>query len=226
MIAIAIDGACRRNGKPDCVASGGIYVEHIDDANVILKTMVLSDYELCSTNQRGELLALLTALDYAWSANQLTYIITDSEYLFNAMQKEWYIGWESRGWLTAENNPVKNSDIWRQIVHIYRRCVDSGVEIVFYHIKGHCIPFGKVTANTLLSKDPTGTLLRNELYKKYDSVCDTSRKDALLAANELSLKNNGFKYDSKTLRDFVVYNSLADAIATKCVDAADALLRK
>ena len=222
MLVIAIDGACRRNGKPDCIASGGVFIEQYDD-NGIVATKLLSNYEIQSTNQRGELLALLTALDYIWSANQPTQIVTDSEYLFNAMTKEWFVGWESREWKTAAYEPVKNSDLWREIKHAYDKCVGAGLDIVFYHIKGHCIPFGKVTAQTLLSKDTTGMSLRKEVEKKYDAVAQTSRAEQLLAANDLSLKNNGFVFEAYKLKHFVVINTLADAIATKCVEAADRL---
>ena len=223
MLVIAIDGACRRNGKPDCVASGGVYIEEYTDGSVT-QTKVLSNYEVQSTNQRGELLALLTALDYVWSAKQDSMIITDSEYLFNAMTKEWFVGWKSRGWLTASYEPVKNSDLWREITHAYEKCRGDDLDIVFYHIKGHCIPFGKVTANSLLVKDPTGNALKFEVYKKYDAVCNTSRFETLKEANDLSTKNNGYPFDDETLRHFVVLNTVVDAVATKCVEAANSLM--
>lgn len=223
MLVIAIDGACRRNGKPDCVSSGGVFIQHYKDEQVIA-TKILTNYEIQSTNQRGELLALLTALDYVWSANQPTQIITDSEYLFNAMTKEWYVGWESRSWLTASYEPVKNRDLWREIVQAYRKCTDANIDIVFYHIKGHCIPFGKVTANNLLSKDPTGSQLYKAVCGKYEVSAHSTRKQNLIDANELSLKNNGFTLSDEILKHFVVMNTMADAIATKCVEAADALM--
>lgn len=224
MLVIAIDGACRRNGKPDCVSSGGVFIEQYDEDNTLVATKLLTNYEIQSTNQRGELLALLTALDYIWAAHQPTQIVTDSEYIFNAMTKEWFVGWESRQWKTALNEPVKNSDLWREIKQAYRKCQDDGIEIVFYHIKGHCIPFGKVTANTLLSKDPSGKSLQSEMYKKYDAVAGVSRVEQLKAANELSVRNNGFAFEDYKLRHFVVINSMADAVATKCVEAADSLM--
>lgn len=222
MLVMAIDGACRRNGKPDCVASGGVFIEQRDEHGLQC-TKLLSNYETCSTNQRGELLALITALDYAWSAHQPTQIITDSEYIFNAMTKEWFVGWESRDWLTASYEPVKNSDLWREIKAVYDKCRFADIDIIFYHIKGHCISFGKVTANTLLSKDSTGKLLLDEVYKKYDATASL-KADKLRDANELSIKNNGFWLEPEVLRHFVVINTMADAIATKCVDAADALM--
>ena len=227
MLIIAIDGACRRNGKPDCVSAGGVYIEQymqVDDHTILSQTSVLSNYEIQSTNQRGELLALLTALDYIWSARQETRIITDSEYIFNAMTKEWYIGWESRDWKTATGTPVKNSDLWREIKHAYEKCRSADIDVIFYHIKGHCIPFGKVTANSLLASDTTGKALYLEVLRKYDSVAKTTRVDTLEEANKLSIKNNGFALDDQTLRNFVAMNTMADAIATKCVDAADSLM--
>lgn len=224
MLRISIDGACRRNGKPDCVAAGGVFIQQFDNYLNLQQTSILSNYEMASTNQRGELLALRTALDYVWSAKQPTQIVTDSEYLFNAMTKEWHKSWQHKGWVTAAGAPVKNRDLWQEISKSYCRCDDAGIEITFYHIKGHCIPFGKVTANTLLNKDTTGAHLLAEVFLKYDSVCTTTKKDLLEQANVLSEKNNGFKLPPYHLRQFVVSNVMADAIATKCVEAADALM--
>lgn len=224
MLLISIDGACRRNGKPDCVSSGGVFIQQFDSDLKLQQTSILSNYETASTNQRGELLALLTALDHIWSAKQCTQIVTDSEYLFNAMTKEWYKSWQHKCWVTVTGEPVKNKDLWQEIASAYCRCEDAGIDIVFYHIKGHCIPFGKVTANTLLTKDTTGAHLMAEVLLKYDSVCTTTKKDLLEQANVLSEKNNGFKLPPDKLRQFVVSNVIADAIATKCVEAADALM--
>ena len=224
MQVIAIDGACRRNGKPNCISSGGVFIQHFNEDAECISTRIMTNYEVKSTNQRGELLALLTALSHIWSSNQSSQIVTDSEYIFNAMTKQWYVSWESREWRTALYEPVKNSDLWREIKHAYEKCIEANIEIDFYHIKGHCIPFGKVTANNLLKKDLTGGLLYEEVLKKYDIVSKTSRADALVKANELSERNNGFAFTEDKLRHFVAINTMADAIATKCVEAADALM--
>lgn len=224
MLLISIDGACRRNGTPDCVAAGGVFIQQFDKDLHLQQTSILSNYEMSSTNQRGELLALLTALDYIWSAKQSTQIVTDSEYLFNAMTKEWYKSWQHKGWITVIGEPVKNKDLWQEIASAYCRCEDAGIDIVFYHIKGHCIPFGKVTANTLLTKDTTGASLMAEVFIKYDMVSKTTKKDQLEQANTLSERNNGFKLTPDKMRQFVVANVMADAVATKCVEAADALM--
>ena len=225
MLLISIDGACRRNGKPNCVAAGGVFIQQFDKDLHLQQTSTLSNYEMSSTNQRGELLALLTALDYIWSAKQSTQIVTDSEYLFNAMTKEWYKGWQHKGWVTAVGEPVKNRDLWQEISKAYCRCGIAGIEIIFYHIKGHCIPFGKVTANTLLSKDETGRKLLEEVYTKFFTLIN-KKKDEIEKANKLSIKNNGFALPKEELCKFIVANVVVDAVATKCVEAADALYHR
>lgn len=42
---MAIDGACRRNGKPDCTASGGVFVRGINDDGSTAGFAIFSDYE-------------------------------------------------------------------------------------------------------------------------------------------------------------------------------------
>lgn len=216
MLRIAIDGATRRNGKPDCVAAGGAFIMCFNDENELIYTDTCSVYERASTNQRGELLALLKALDYVHAANKEAQIITDSEYLFNAMTKGWCDKWVHSNWVSSTGAPVKNADIWREIYHAINKCK----EVVFFHIKGHVIPFGRVTADKMLTTDPTGQTLYSEAWKKFDLVAPV-KKETLDYAQDLSVKNNGFVLPRATLQQFVAANVVADAIATKVVDAAD-----
>ena len=217
MIRISIDGACRRNGKPDCVSAAGAFVQIFED-NKLVFTETLYGNEHGSTNQRGELHALILALGVVAKELDDTQIITDSEYIFNAMTKCWYATWKARGWHTASGGQVKNADLWKQIAQLVDKCGDA--DINYYHIKGHCIPFGRVTAENLLIKDTLGSSLMYAVYDKYDAVVST-KKEVFEAAQELSLKNNGFKLSDEVLRDFVVANTVADAIATSIVELAD-----
>ena len=221
MQLISIDGACRRNGKPDCTAAGGIFVQVFDTLGQPLTTEVRSVHEYKSTNQRGELLALLVALDIVCTNKaDDNLIVTDSEYLFNAMTKHWYTRWHANNWLSASGEPVKNRDIWLEITALMQRCDALHIEPTFYHIKGHCIPFGRVTADNLLAKDPTGKLLHAEVRKKLQ-LCAPTKREVFSAAQELSKRNNGYELPENVFNDFVVANVVADAIATKTVDAAD-----
>lgn len=222
-VFIAIDGACRRNGKPDCTAAGGLFVQAFDDNNQPIGCCTRSIFEYGSTNQRGELLALLKALKVIWkNGYKDVTIVTDSEYLFNSMTKQWYKSWQSGAWLTRDGNPVKNRDIWESIAEYAEWLEGVGSDIAFLHIKGHCIPFGTVTATNSLVVDPTGKQLLDMVAKKFDDVAE-SKKALFEKASELSVKNNGFELtlNSPALRMLVVHNVMADAIATKAVEEAD-----
>lgn len=223
MLAIAIDGACRRNGKPDCVSAGGVFIMCMDENLNLINTTLLTNYEVGSTNQRGELLALLTALDYVYEAQQHAQIITDSEYLFNTMTKEWYKNWMNKGWITAAGTPVKNKDIWVEIMNAQMRCEKAGYDVTFYHIKGHVVSFGKVTAGKLIDQDRSGRLLYDAIKTRVEKA--TLKEGMYDQIVELSVKNNGFVLDTDTLNRFIITNTVADAVATKCVEAVDTLLK-
>jgi hypothetical protein len=77
-----------------------------------------------------------------------------------------------------------------------------------------------VTAENALDKDTSGALLHELVKRKYDDVLPTKTKvvDAALA---LSVRNNGFEPSPANFKEWVTANVVADAIATKVVDAAD-----
>lgn len=220
-LLISIDGACRRNGKPDCVSAGGVFVMHINDTHWTTHTISCSEKE--STNQRGELIALIEALKYILEYQENTddldvVLVTDSEYLFNSLDKKWYERWAINGWKTASGGGVKNADLWKNVAELIQDCAAiPGIEIHPYHIKGHLIPFGKVTATNLLITNPSGRSLYLEARKKY-SLVEESKLKELEYAQELSSKNNGFKLPHYLLKTFVTSNIVADAIATKRVE--------
>lgn len=223
-VIIAIDGACRRNGKPDCVASGGLFIQAFDDSGEhLIGSYTRGMYEYGSTNQRGELLALFRAMRIVYKNDYADVtIITDSEYLFNAMTKQWYKTWQNNKWLTRDGNPVKNRDLWEQIAEYADKCERAENEVIFYHVKGHCIPFGTVTATNSLNDDPTGAKLLKMVQDKFDNVAPTKRTLFENAA-ELSMKNNGFAPDihGPVFKRWITFNVMADAVATKVVDEAD-----
>ena len=221
MLSIAIDGACRRNGKPDCTSSGGVFF-YGQCAPGVNTCGVDYAHEYNSTNQRGEMLALIKALELVKESfyDIEVMIITDSEYLFNAMTKRWYDTWYYNEWYTSSGSLAKNADLWEKIRNLMVWIDNTECEIHFYHIKGHCIPFGRVTADNLLMRDPSGRALYNEVLKKFDT-CAPTKHAVFAAAQELSEKNNGFKLYPDTFKQFVAMNVMADAIATKAVDLAD-----
>lgn len=222
MLTVSIDGACHNNGKPDCVSAGGCFFMSQSNPEAPQVFYTKSGFENNSTNQRGEMTALLLALETIANQHDMDVcIITDSEYLFNAIHKEWIISWQNKNWLTSLGTFVKNRDLWEKIVATKETCENRGIEITnaIYHIKGHCITIGAMMAEEALQQDPTGEMLMRLLMGKYSTIKDST----VDIAQQLSLKNNQFPLTPKLLKRFIVMNMVADRVATSCVKKAQAL---
>ena len=104
-VVIYTDGACKGNPGP-----GGW--------GVLLRMgrheKELSGGEPETTNNRMEMTAVLMALQ-ALTAPCEAVIHTDSRYVIDGMTK-WIFGWQKRGWVNASKEPVKNRDLWEQLV--------------------------------------------------------------------------------------------------------------
>lgn len=215
---IAIDGACRRPGTPESFSIGA-YVAKINNKVYEHNTVCESQ----STGQRGEILALLQALERCINSDdELIYIISDSEYIVNCINKEWYKNWENKGWVTAEGEEVKNKDLWEKVSGMLSVLEDK--EIVVYHIKGHVFPFGKATAKRLIESDTSLQALYEAVANKFDMEYPKRQKELELAC-ALFEKNNGISIekDSEVLREMIIGNVMADLIAGFYADAVNNL---
>ena len=217
---IAIDGACRKPGTPECF-SVGAYVAKDKNSNKIYGHDAVCESQ--STGQRGEILGLLQALEFCTnSKDELHYIITDSEYICNCVNKEWYKNWENKGWVTAEGSEVKNKDLWVHVSEMLSILTDK--EIVVYHIKGHVFPFGKVTARKLIESDTSLQALYDAVAEKFDVEYPKRQKELDLACT-LFEKNNGIQMekDNEVLRELIISNVMVDLIAGAYADAVNNL---
>jgi ribonuclease HI len=70
-------------------------------------------------------------------------LYTDSTYVLNGITK-WVAGWQRNGWRTAAKKPVKNEDLWRQLVQAMERH-----EISWQWVKGHAGDEGNERADAL-----------------------------------------------------------------------------
>jgi ribonuclease HI len=66
-----------------------------------------------TTNNRMELTAVIRALE-ALKRPTRARVHTDSQYVQKGIT-EWIHAWKRRGWLTADRQPVKNADLWREL---------------------------------------------------------------------------------------------------------------
>ncbi len=69
--------------------------------------------ERLTTNNRMELMAAIMALETLKRACRVA-LHTDSQYVTKGIT-EWIGGWKARGWKTAQNEPVKNADLWQRL---------------------------------------------------------------------------------------------------------------
>jgi len=79
-----------------------------------------SGYEAGTTNNRMELTAAVRALQALHERCQVT-LVTDSQYLKKAFSDGWLDAWQRNGWRTAGRKPVKNQDLWRELLTLEQR---------------------------------------------------------------------------------------------------------
>jgi ribonuclease HI len=104
-VEIATDGACKGNPGP---GGWGAVLRY---GNV---EKDLSGGEPLTTNNRMELMAAIRALQALKRPSHIT-LSTDSRYVMDGLTK-WLRGWQRNGWKTASKQPVKNEDLWRELI--------------------------------------------------------------------------------------------------------------
>ncbi|HEY3875596.1 MAG TPA: ribonuclease HI [Candidatus Kapabacteria bacterium] len=106
-VTIYTDGACSGNPGP-----GGYGVVMIDGAG---RRRELSAGFRNTTNNRMELLGVISGLE-ALKRPCDVILISDSEYVINAITKGWLINWQKKGWRKADKKPVMNIDLWQRLL--------------------------------------------------------------------------------------------------------------
>ena len=120
-VVIHTDGACSGNPGPGgwgaILASGAHRKE-------------LKGGETMSTNNRMELTAAIKALEALKSPSDVE-LYTDSNYLRGGITS-WIKGWKKNGWRTSDKKPVKNAELWQELVEAAERH-----RIEWHWVKGH-----------------------------------------------------------------------------------------
>lgn len=121
-ITIYSDGACSGNPGP-----GGY--------GVILKfndiTKELSAGFKNTTNNRMEIMGAIVGLEALKEPCDVT-IVTDSQYLVNAIEKGWAKKWKSQGWMRNKKEPALNPDLWDRLLKLV-----SKHTVTFQWVRGH-----------------------------------------------------------------------------------------
>jgi ribonuclease HI len=104
-VEIFTDGACKGNPGPGgwgAIIRSGPHEKE------------LAGGEPITTNNRMEMMAAIRALQALKRPCAIT-LYTDSVYLRDGITK-WIHGWRRNGWKTADRKPVKNAELWQELL--------------------------------------------------------------------------------------------------------------
>ena len=90
-----------------------------------------SGFAAKTTNNRMELTAAVEALRALKESCTVT-LTTDSQYLRKAFTDGWLEKWQRNGWQTASKKPVKNKDLWLELL-----ALDARHTLKWRWTKGH-----------------------------------------------------------------------------------------
>ena len=121
MIELFTDGACKGNPGP---GGWGVLIR------AGTREKELAGGEKHTTNNRMELTAAIRGLEALTRPCHVT-LVTDSVYVKDGITR-WIHGWQRNGWRTADKKPVKNAELWQELLEATARH-----RIDWVWVKGH-----------------------------------------------------------------------------------------
>ena len=126
-VNIYTDGACSGNQSKKNIGGWGAILEYKNHIKEIFGG------EINTTNNRMEMTALLSALKELKQTNLTIKVFSDSSYLVDCINNQWYVNWMNNDWARGKKgSSVKNVDLWKTLI----TCFDDHV-FRFHRIKGH-----------------------------------------------------------------------------------------
>lgn len=104
-VEVFTDGACKGNPGPGGWGALLRIGRHEKE---------LSGSELDTTNNRMEMTAAIRALNALIEPCEVV-LHTDSRYVIDGITK-WVHGWKKKGWINASRQPVRNADLWHELI--------------------------------------------------------------------------------------------------------------
>ncbi|GAA4051743.1 ribonuclease HI [Parerythrobacter jejuensis] len=120
-VEVFTDGACKGNPGPGGWGALLRMGKHEKE---------LSGAEADTTNNRMEMRAAIEALSALIEPCEVT-LYTDSKYVIDGITK-WVHGWKKRGWVNASKKPVRNEDLWHDLIEAELRH-----QVTWQWVKGH-----------------------------------------------------------------------------------------
>jgi len=120
-VSLFTDGACKGNPGPGGWGALLRLGRHEKE---------LSGGDPATTNNRMEMTAAIRGLEALVEPCEVE-LYTDSKYLIDGITK-WVHGWKKRGWINASKKPVRNPDLWHQLIDLTARH-----KVSWHWVKGH-----------------------------------------------------------------------------------------
>ncbi len=133
------DGGCRNNQGISNIGGWGVLLQYNGHQKE------LRGGATNTTNNIMELTSCIKALQAIKKLHIPIEIISDSAYVVNAFNRGWIASWKANGWLNSKKEPVKNKELWLQLIEL----VESFEQIVFIKVKGHSNNQGNIRADQL-----------------------------------------------------------------------------
>lgn len=121
-VKIYTDGACSGNPGPGGFGAILMYGRHEKE--------IYGGYRL-TTNNRMELMAVIKGLVQLKRICAVT-IYSDSKYIVDAMNLGWVKKWIGSGWVKSDGTPVKNVDLWKELLDLLKPH-----KVKWVWVKGH-----------------------------------------------------------------------------------------
>ena len=134
-VTMATDGACKGNPGP---GGWGVLIRSGT------REKELSGGEIHTTNNRMELTAAIRGLEALTRPCHVT-LVTDSVYVKDGITR-WIHAWQRNGWRTSDKKPVKNAELWQELLEATARH-----RIDWVWVKGHASDADNERADRLAS---------------------------------------------------------------------------
>jgi ribonuclease HI len=121
-ITLFADGACSGNPGP---GGYGVILQFAG------REKELSAGYTRTTNNRMELRGVIAGLSSLKEPCDVT-VVTDSQYVVNAMTQGWAKKWRANGWKRNKKEPALNADLWQELLDLCDRH-----RVTFQWIRGH-----------------------------------------------------------------------------------------
>lgn len=151
LVTIYTDGSSRGNPGPGGYGVILMWKDHRKEMS--------AGYRL-TTNNRMELMGVITALDALKKEGQEVVIYTDSQYIVNAIEKKWVFGWVKKNF-----KDKKNKDLWLRLLEHYKKHT-----VRFIWVKGHADnPFNNRCDELATQAADGKSLLRDVVFETEQS---------------------------------------------------------